>query len=45
MALKLERGDLLQLDPISYSGTLKLFPLGKKNKVVSSTNSSSLRFC
>ena len=33
MALKLERGDLLQLEPISFTGTLKLFPLGKKNKV------------
>jgi hypothetical protein len=34
MALKLERGDLLQLEPISFPGTLKLFPLGKKNKVL-----------
>jgi len=33
MALKLERGDLLQLQPISATGTLKLLPLGKKNKV------------
>lgn len=31
--LNLERSDLLQLDPISAKGTLKLLPLGKKNKV------------
>jgi Bardet-Biedl syndrome 7 protein len=30
--LNLERSDLLQLDPISSKGTLKLLPLGKKNK-------------
>eukprot|EP01038_Epipyxis_sp_PR26KG_P007245 gene7245-9877_t len=32
MNLTLERGDLLQMDPISHKGTLKLLPLGKKNK-------------
>ena len=32
MDLKLERGDLLQLDAISNCGTLKLFPPGKKLK-------------
>lgn len=32
--ITLERGDLLQLVPISFSGTIKLLPLGKKNKVV-----------
>ena len=32
MDLKLERGDLLQLDAISHCGTLKLFPPGKKLK-------------
>lgn len=32
MDLILERGDLLQLDPISNKGTLRLFPIGKKNK-------------
>lgn len=31
--LKLERGDLLQIEPISFTGTLKLLPLGKKSKV------------
>eukprot|EP00981_Chlorochromonas_danica_P004752 scaffold954_cov173-Ochromonas_danica.AAC.38 len=30
--LTLERADLLQLEPISNRGTLKLLPLGKKNK-------------
>ncbi|KAJ1416466.1 hypothetical protein B484DRAFT_454267 [Ochromonadaceae sp. CCMP2298] len=30
--LKLERGDLLQMEPISNTGTLKLLPTGKKNK-------------
>lgn len=29
----LERSDLLQIEPISSRGTLKLLPLGKKNKV------------
>lgn len=33
LTLNLERSDLLQLDPISSRGTLKLLPLGKKNKV------------
>lgn len=33
MELSLERGDLLQLNPISSRGTLRLLPLGKKNKV------------
>lgn len=32
MDLRLERGDLLQLDTISNCGTLKLFPPGKKQK-------------
>jgi hypothetical protein len=32
-ALNLERADLLQVEPISCRGTLKLLPLGKKNKV------------
>ena len=32
MDLRLERGDLLQLDTISHCGTLKLFPPGKKSK-------------
>jgi hypothetical protein len=32
--ITLERGDLLQLVPISFSGTIKLLPLGKKNKVI-----------
>lgn len=32
-SLNLERGDLLQLVPISNTGTIKLLPLGKKNKV------------
>lgn len=32
MDLVLERGDLLQLDPISNRGTLKLLPVGKKNR-------------
>ena len=32
MDIKLERGDLLQLDTISNCGTLKLFPPGKKLK-------------
>ena len=31
--ITLERGDLLQLVPISNTGTIKLLPLGKKNKV------------
>jgi hypothetical protein len=31
--LNLERQDLLQLDPISSTGTLKLLPIGKKFKV------------
>ena len=31
-AFQLERGDMLQLDPISSKGTLKLLPIGKKNK-------------
>lgn len=39
-SLNLERSDLLQLDPISAKGTLKLLPLGKKNKV-SPTESST----
>mmetsp|Transcript_16480 Transcript_16480/g.15800 ORF Transcript_16480/g.15800 Transcript_16480/m.15800 type:complete len:748 (+) Transcript_16480:77-2320(+) len=30
--ITLERGDLLQLVPISNTGTIKLLPLGKKNK-------------
>eukprot|EP01036_Dinobryon_divergens_P032272 gene32272-41825_t len=30
--MNLERGDLLQMDPISCRGTLKLLPIGKKNK-------------
>ena len=34
MDIRLERGDLLQLDPISNTGTLKLFPPGKKFKVI-----------
>lgn len=34
--ITLERGDLLQLVPISFPGTIKLLPLGKKNKVVKS---------
>jgi hypothetical protein len=33
MQISLERGDLLQLDPISHTGTVKLLPPGKKNKV------------
>jgi len=33
MELSLERGDLLQLDPMSFTGTVKLLPPGKKNKV------------
>lgn len=32
MNFTFERGDLLQLDPISNRGTMKLLPLGKKNK-------------
>ena len=32
MEISLERGDLLQLDSISHTGTVKLLPLGKKNK-------------
>lgn len=32
MELILERGDLLQLDPITNRGTLKLLPAGKKGK-------------
>jgi hypothetical protein len=32
--ITLERGDLLQLVPISNTGTIKLLPLGKKNKVL-----------
>jgi len=39
--LKLERSDLLQIEPISYTGTLKLFPLGKKNKVITSKHTCS----
>ena len=31
--MNLERGDLLQMEPISCRGTLKLLPIGKKNKV------------
>ena len=31
--ITLERGDLLQLVPISNSGTIQLLPLGKKFKV------------
>ena len=34
MELNLDRGDLLQLDPISHKGTLKLLAPGKKNKVI-----------
>jgi hypothetical protein len=33
MSLKLERGDLLQIEPISFTGTLKLLPVGTKKKV------------
>ena len=33
MDLDFERADLLQLDPISCRGTLKLLPPGKKKKV------------
>jgi len=32
MDLDLERGDLLQLDPISARNTLRLFPVGKKGR-------------
>lgn len=32
--LSLERADLLQLEPISHRGTLKLLPVGKKHKVL-----------
>ena len=32
MELSLTRGDLLQLDPISRKGTLRLLPIGKKKK-------------
>eukprot|EP01035_Chromulina_nebulosa_P016891 gene16891-22379_t len=32
MDLKLQRSDLIQVDPISHKGTLKLLPIGKKNK-------------
>ena len=34
MELVLERADLLQLDPISHKGTIKLLPPGKKHKVL-----------
>ncbi len=37
MELILDRGDLLQLDPMSYKGTMKLLAPGKKNKVNNST--------
>jgi hypothetical protein len=33
MELEFQRADLLQLDPISCRGTLKLLPPGKKKKV------------
>lgn len=33
MELSFERGDLLQLDPISNTETLRLLPPGKKRKV------------
>jgi len=32
MEINLERGDLLQLDPITHKGTVKLLAPGKKNK-------------
>lgn len=32
MTLNLERGDLLQIEPISHTGTLRLLPIGRKNK-------------
>ena len=32
MDLKLQRADILQVDSISYANTVKLLPLGKKNK-------------
>jgi hypothetical protein len=31
--MNLERADLLQVEPISFRNTLKLLPVGKKNKV------------
>lgn len=33
MDINLERADILQLDPISNTGTTKLLPLGKSRKV------------
>ena len=33
MEINLERGDLLQLDPITHKGTVKLLAPGKKHKV------------
>jgi hypothetical protein len=33
MELSFERADILQVDPISNVGTVKLLPFGKKQKV------------
>lgn len=41
----LERADLLQLEPITNRGTLKLLPLGKKNKVNLKMNNLDVIFC
>ena len=41
--ITLERGDLLQLVPISNSGTIQLLPLGKKFKVCKLTSCSGIK--